>query len=348
VKDLDSDETSKWVEPSIIQLKHADAVPLSRKLREVLVQGFAATPEAMGIQRQFGRLRMALSGKAADGKPPTVEADLFAPLSGLVISPEEYSNSLIVIGTPANAAVVRELVTMFDIEQAAASNAVRVFPLKYAAAERVSNLVQGIFRQREAAETGAPRPEDTLIISADSRTNTLLVSTSQRSLAILESLLKTLDSQESSPSVGVQVIAVNGTDVKLLAPRLERLMRERIEAAIRGGSVRNPTDAFSIEAEPTNNLLIVAASDENVQVVRELLSAIQKDAKLLDDQARSTIIQMARIPAAEMMASLRQLYVDKENAKRGEGSVTVVANDRLNSLLVGGTEDDIKAIRGLV
>ncbi|MBN8479636.1 MAG: hypothetical protein J0L91_11805, partial [Burkholderiales bacterium] len=150
------------------------------------------------------------------------------------ISPEEYSNSLIVIGTPSNTAVVRELVTMFDIEQAAASNAVRVFPLKYAAAERVSNLVQGIFRQREAAETGAPRPEDKLIISADSRTNTLLVSTSQRSLAILESLLKTLDSQESSPSVGVQVIAVNGTDVKLLAPRLERLMRERIEAAVRG------------------------------------------------------------------------------------------------------------------
>ncbi|MFO0833982.1 MAG: secretin N-terminal domain-containing protein [Phycisphaerales bacterium] len=348
VKDLDSDETSKWIEPSIIQLKHADAVPLSRKLREVLVQGFAATPEAMGIQRQFGRLRMAIAGKGAEGKPPTIEADLFAPLSGLVISPEEYSNSLIVIGTPANAAVVRELVTMFDIEQAAASNAVRVFPLKYAAAERVSNLVQGIFRQREAAETGAPRPEDKLIISADSRTNTLLVSTSQRSLAILESLLKTLDSQEASPSVGVQVIAVNGTDVKLLAPRLERLMRERIEAAIRGGSVRNPTDAFSIEAEPTNNLLIVAASEENVQVVRELLAAIQKDAKLLDDQARSTIIQMARIPAAEMMASLKQLYVDKENAKRGEGSVTVVANDRLNSLLVGGTEEDVKAIRGLV
>ncbi|MCC6969901.1 MAG: hypothetical protein IT434_06725 [Phycisphaerales bacterium] len=348
VKDLDSDEASKWVEPSIIQLKHADSVALSRKLREVLVQGFAATPEAMGIQRQFGRLRMALSGKGADGKPPTVEADLFAPLSGLVISPEEYSNSLIVIGTPSNTAVVRELVTMFDLEQAAASNAVRVFPLKYAAAERVSNLVQGIFRQREAAETGAPRPEDRLIISADSRTNTLLVSTSQRSLAILESLLKTLDSQESSPSVGVQVIAVNGTDVKLLAPRLERLMRERIEAAVRAGSVRNPTDTFSIEAEPTNNLLIVAASDENVQVVRELLSAIQKDAKLLDEQARSSIIQLVRIPAAEMLASLKQLYLDKENAKRGEGSVTVVANDRLNSLLVGGTEDDLKAIRGLI
>lgn len=348
VKDLDSDEASKWVEPTIIQLKHADAVPLSRKLREVLVQGFAATPEAMGIQRQFGRLRMALSGKGADGKPPTVEADLFAPLSGLVISPEEYSNSLIVIGTPSNTAVVRELVTMFDIEQAAASNSVRVFPLKYAAAERVSNLIQGIFRQREAAETGAPRPEDKLIISADSRTNTLLVSTSQRSLAILESLLKTLDSQDASPSVGVQVIAVNGTDVKLLAPRIERLMRERIEAGIRAGTVRNPTDTFTIESEPTNNLLIVAASDENVQVVRELLSAIQKDAKLLDEQARSSIIQLVRVPAAEMMASLKGLYLDKENAKRGEGAVTVVANDRLNSLLVGGTEDDIKAIRGLV
>jgi len=358
VKDLDSDETSKWIEPAIVPLRFADAVQLSRQLRAVLVQGTSTTPEAIGLQKQFGRLRIASrggdltppdagagsTGDKAD-KPGIVEADLFAPVTSLVITPDEQSNSLIVVGTPGNIAVVKQLVNMLDVELAAATNTVRVFPLKFAAADRVAAMMLDIFRQREG--TGAMRDEDKLIIAADARTNSLIVTTSPRSFAVLEGLLKTVDGEQASASVGLHVLPVEGADVRALAPRIQSLMRERIDTAIRSGAVKNPADAFSIEAEPTSNLLIVAASEENFRIVKELVQTLSTDAKALAAGARTDLIQLGRTPASEVLASLRDLYINKENAKRGADAVTVTANDRLNALIVGGTEQDIVEVRRL-
>ncbi len=368
VKDLDSDETSKWIEPAILPLRFADAVPLAQKLRQVLVQGTATAPEAIGLQKQYGRLRLAelaksgevLGKDAAPSNGPNgtksgtkgatgsgmIEADLFAPVTGLVISPEEQSNSLIVVGTQANIAVVRQLVSMLDIEKASASNTVRPFPLKHASADRVAGVVQDIFKQRETV--GSSRIEDRVIVSADARTNALIVSTSPRSFAILESLLNTLDSEEANSSVGLHVIPVSNADVKQLAPRIEKLMKERIDAGLRAGSLKSAADAFSVEAEPVNNLLIIASSEENFQVVKEVIAALTADAARLAGAGRNDIIQLSHVPAEEAVASLKQMYVEKENARRGPDSVSVLANVRLNSIVVGGNEQDITEIRKIV
>jgi len=370
VKDLDSDETSKWIEPAILPLKFADAVPLAQKLRQVLVQGTATAPEAIGLQKQYGRLRLAeiakgFDGTSAGGVPDAstkpnggkgdskngpgsgmIEADLFAPVTGLVISPEEQSNSLIVVGTLANIAVVKQLVLMLDIEKASGSNSVRPFPLRHASADRVAGVVQDIFKQREAV--GSSRIEDRIIVSPDARTNSLIVSTSPRSFAILESLLNTLDSEESNSSVGLHVIPVTNADVKQLAPRIEKLMKERIDAGLRAGSLKSAADAFSVEAEPVNNLLIIASSEENFQVVKEVIAALTADAARLAGAGRNDIIQLVRVPAEEAVASLKQMYVEKENARRGPDAVSVLANVRLNSIVVGGTEQDISEVRKIV
>lgn len=364
VKDLDSEETSKWIEPAILPLKFADAIPLAQKLRQVLVQGTDTAPESIGLQKQYGRLRLAELARGAEGaandvgpngskgagKPGTkdgvIEADLFAPVTGLVISPEEQSNSLIVVGTRANIAVVKQLVQLLDIERASASNTVRPFPLKHASADRVAGVVQDVFKQREAV--GSSRIEDRVIVSPDTRTNSLIVSTSPRSFAILETLLNTLDTEEANSSVGLHVIPVTNADVKQLAPRIEKLMRERIDAGLRAGSLKSAADAFSIEAEPVNNLLIIASSEENFQVVKEVIAALTADAARLAGAGRNDIIQLSRIPAEEAVASLRQMYVEKENARRGPESVSVLANVRLNSIVVGGNEQDISEIRKIV
>lgn len=373
VKDLDSDRASNWVEPAVVQLKFADASVLADKLREVLVRGMATTPESMGLQRQFARLRMIQEGGVASFKPPesapaeparpdgapagpaaptppapasTITADLFAPVTGLVITPEESLNALIVVGTPANIQVVRELVGMLDVEAASAQNTVRVYPLKFAAAERVSSIIQDLFRQRERAAT--VRPEDRLVISADTRTNSLLISSSNRSFAIIEGLLKQIDEKDAHYSVGLHIVPVTGAAVAQLAPKIERLMRERLEAATRSGSVRNPLDAFSIEAEPVNNMLIVAASDENLSVIKELVSALSKDAGLLNSQQRTEMMQLTQGTPEDITAQIKQLYLDKQNASRGNNAVTVVPNERLNAILVTGNDADIAEIRSLV
>ena len=351
IRDLDSERAGKWVEPTVIPLKHADSSTLAATLTTILVRGVATTPEALGLQRQYGRLRMladvpAGAPGAAPGEPPSfVEADLFAPLHGLVIASEDQLNSLIVIGTPANTQVVRQLVAMLDVEAASAANTVRVYPLKFAASERVVGVVRDLFRQREASPDH--RPEDRLIVSSDARTNSVIATTSAKSFAILEGLLKTLDGEQTNYSVGLHVVPVMAGDVRQLAPRIDRLMRERIAAAARVGSVSNPMDAFSIEPEPTSNLLIVAASNENLQVVKELVAALTAGADSLAKGERMDIIQLTRSRAAEVAESLGRLYIEKEIARRGAGAVSATANERLNAVVIHGNESDMIELRAL-
>jgi type II secretion system protein D len=345
LKDLDGDRTANWVEPSLIPLKHADASRIAQMLRQVLVQGLPASPEATGLQKQIGRLRMVKSGRDLNDPAARIEADLFAPLSGLVIAPESSLNALIVLGSPANTAIVRELVAMLDVEAASAANTVRLFPLRYAAADRVQAIVQDVFRQRQ--QDPAARDEDRLIISSDIRTNSLIVSTSAGSFSILDAMLKTLDSEQSNATVGLHVVPVVGADATALAPRILRLMTERISASQRSGAIKSPTDAFSLEADAASNLLIVACSDENLALVRELVKTLG-EGNPSATAAITDIVQVRSGRAGDAATMVNQMYADRENARRGANSVSVMPNERLNALVVTGTEEDVAQVRRIL
>ncbi|MEK6702904.1 MAG: secretin N-terminal domain-containing protein, partial [Planctomycetota bacterium] len=350
VKNLDSDRASNWIEQVVLAIKHGDSGQIAAKLNEVLVKGLATTPEAAGLQKQYGRLRMVQQGKDPSKPENRVEADLFAPLNGMVITSDSTLNAVIVVGSPGNIAVVKELIAQLDVEAVAAANAFRVFALQNAAADRVERVLQDLFTQRDKA--GALRPDDKLVISADLRTNALIVSSSVRSLTVVEALLRTLDSKDANPSVSLHVLPVASGDVRQLATKIERLMKERIAAASRGtgggGGLANPMDAFSIEAEPSDNLLIIASSEENFGVVKELVSALDKAGEALAANQESGLIQLKKLPVADAVTQIKTIYSDKENAKRGAGAVSLVANERLNAVIVGGTAKDIDEVRKLV
>ncbi len=342
LKDLDDDDMERgWIETSVIPLTHADAVTLAQKLRTVIVDGMGETPDAVGLRTQVGRLRVALSG--GDG---SVTGDLYSRMDNLVIEAEENLNALIVLGTEANIAVIRELVTLMDVEQAAESNTVRVIPLEHAAAERVAGIVSDVFSQRQGLRS--QRPEDRVIISVDARTNALIVSTSPRSFAVLQGLLRTLDTEEARFAVGLHVIPVPGSDVNRLAPKIQRLMRERIDASRNRGGRESPMDVFQVEPEPATNSLIIACSEENLELVKELIAALTTGDVEIAGAERTALISI-KTPglATDIARTINELYVAKENERRGQRSVAVVANERMNALIASGSEEDIAAIRGL-
>ncbi|MCL4222519.1 MAG: hypothetical protein KJZ65_14255 [Phycisphaerales bacterium] len=345
IRQLDGDDAERgWIEAHVVPLKYADAVLLARKIDEVLVRGLGDTPDEVGLQRQVGRLRLVL-GDGAESK--AVDSDVFAPMAGLVVTPEENLNALIVVGTPTNVKVVQELVKTLDVELASAQNAVQVIPLQHAAADRVSSILTQIFRQREALPTF--RPEDRVVISVDSRTNALVVSTSPRSFELLRGLLNTLDTEETRFAVGLHVVQVPNADVRDLAPKLQRLMRERIQATRRSGDLQSPEDVFSIEPVPSTNSLIVAASDENLALLREFIESLTSGGRAISDAERMELIPIESPGrASEIAQAVNSLYVQKENERRGDRSVTLIANDRLNALIATGTASDIAAIRGFV
>lgn len=341
--DLDDDDADRgWIETELTMLEHADAVTLAEKLRRVLVDGLGDTPEEIGLRTQVGRLRVALREGAE-----AVISDRYALMSGLVIEPEEDLNALILVGTRSNIDAVRELVEILDVEQADASNTVRVIPLEHASADRAARIIEDVFSRR--TELRSSRPEDRVIVSVDERTNALIVSTSPRSFSLLESLIRTIDTEESRFAVGLHVIPAPNADVNRLAPKIQRLMRERINASqVRGGR-QSAQDVFQIEPEPATSSLIVACSEENLELVHELIAALTTGEAEAAGAERTSLIQVESPGQADAIAqAVRELYVDRENERRGERSVSVTSNDRLNALIVSGADRDIEAIRELV
>lgn len=344
IGDLDGEQTSTWVEPALIELRHADPVEMAQRLNTVLVDGLTDTPESEALRRQAGRIRLAATG--AEGEQIRT-ADLFTAAGTLIIEAEPNVRALLVLGSPANIEVVRGLVTMMDVEAAAASNRVRLFPLRHAAADRILGIVTNLFNER--SNQPSFREEDRIVAAVDARTNTLVVSTSSKSFEVLDALLGSLDSAAPNYAVGLHVVTVSGGDAVQLAPKIERLMRERIAATQRSGSVTSPLDTFTIEPEAATNSLIIAASEENLVLVRELVAALTGDeTQALSRGSTVEVIALTSTRPADAAQAVEEFYVTPENQRRGPGSVGVIPNERLNALVVRGTPDDIEAVRDLV
>ncbi|MFG0252321.1 MAG: secretin N-terminal domain-containing protein, partial [Phycisphaerales bacterium JB038] len=338
IQSLDSDEAARWVEPRVIQLTYADAADLAETLQMILVEGQRGLPQSTAIQRQVSRLRILREG----AEPLTT--DVFTPMARLIIEPDDKMNALIVVGTTVNVDAVAELVAQLDTPAASPNASVRIYPLENGDADRVSRTVEQFFRDQ--LSSGLIRDEDDVQVAVDQRTNTLIVSTSPRSFTVLENLLDTLDSATPNPTVGVHVLPVPGSDVERLADRIERIMRDR-RAAL--GSSATDADRVSIQPDQGSNSLIVAANDDNLTTIQRIIDLLtQAEVEAAELGKGFTVLPLKAAQADDVVRTLRDLYVDEINRTRGENTLSVTADDRLNSVLVSGIQEDIKEIEELV
>jgi type II secretion system protein D len=343
ISQIDSDDAANWVETRVISLEHAMAFRLAETLDRVIIQGQSDLPEAAGLQRQIARLMV----KPSDDPKNQIEADLFVAMTDVIIVPDEQLNALIVVASSANLSVVTELVEMLDVPRASADNTVRIYPLVYAAADRVANTMSQFFQRRES--TVLMRPEDTVIISPDLRTNSLIVSTSPSSFLLVESLLKSMDGEERAFTVGIHVLPVEGADVTRLAPKIQTAMQERIRSGQRAGDMTSPLDTFRVESDSATKSLIITSSDENLQIVKDLIAALTSEGASDAHTAEGfEIIPVTTQPPEEIAQHVLEIYVNRENERRGAGTISVSPNARLNALIVSGSKSDIAQIRLLV
>ena len=345
VGELDADREGTWVEWSLVPLRFADAARVAETVNQVLVEGAASDAAAASLRRQVGRLRVM---RDTDGNgeqtiaDDTLESDLFVSMSRLTVLPEPTLNALIVMGSPANVEVVEELVGMLDVEGASRFETVRLYPLDHASADRVADLLEGLFQEQE--RSGTLREEDRAIIRADLRTNALVVATSPRSFAVIEALLRSLDVEEGRATVGLHVVPVPRGDVSALAQRISRVMNDRLRALQRDGGSRR--DVISIEADEASSSLIVAASRDNLETIRELVTLLSSEDVAGDQRVEVIALELAK--ASEIAPLLEELYVDEANRTRGRGTVRVTPDQRLNAIVIAGEEEDITRLTALV
>src|SRR5690606_234158 len=215
--------------------------------------------------------------------------------------------------------------------------------------------INQIMERRYADMPAELRNSQRPLVMTDARTNSLLVAANPEDLASIEDLVNKLAAAPTNPAVGVHVVAL-GSSVRaeLIAPRLQRLMRER-QATL--GQAATPTDRVAIEPDLASNSLIVAASNENLDVIRNLIDALTKTEMAQGDDgehagAPGRELEMVMLSpasrAADMVDLLGELYVQEANRTRGQNTVRVTADERVNAVLINAPANDVRALRALI
>ncbi|MHC4990412.1 MAG: secretin N-terminal domain-containing protein, partial [Planctomycetota bacterium] len=157
-------------------------------------------------------------------------------------------------------------------------------------------------------------------------------------------LVVRLEEAPINPAVAVHVIPLETGRAEELAPRLQRLMRDRQQSL---GDSLAASDRVTVEADVASNSLIVASSEENLQVVRDLLDALSRAEADTTIAGAVEVIQLLNSQAADVVEQLDDLYVAEENRKRGENTIRVTADERVNALLVNAPAPDLETIKRL-
>ena len=340
---LDGGVEMGWVEPRVITLRYADAEALAATLDAVLVSAREDLPESAALRRQVARLRV-----SAPGANRAVEGDIFRPMTELLIRPERQTNSLVAVGSPANLEILAGLVSLLDVEAAAPGATIRTYPIVVASAARIATLLNQLFEQQFQARL--LKDEDRVRVLADERLNSIVVSTSPRSFALVEELLKSLDAPVAAELREIRMISLANAAATRVAPIVQQMMDARLDRLRRVQPETADLEKALVVADPRVNALVVAAGNDAFEVISRLAKDL--DAAPPDEASLVEVVplrggDMARVAAAvERIMERRYADLPPEIARRSRP--LVLTDPRTGSLLVAGSPEDARAIRGLI
>jgi len=183
-------------------------------------------------------------------------------------------------------------------------------------------------------------------IIVDIRTNTLIVSASKENFAVLEEIIRTIDSSEDFSVLGdLRMFLLKNANATRLAPTLQQLFdAKRAAEQAAGGTGRMLP--VSVIADARTNTLLVAGSRESFNAIEAMIRELDTDQVLAANEFR--IFYLKQATAGVLQPTIEQLFTQR--ATRGDPSdpVTVLTEPRTNALIVSASPEDMKLVESLV
>jgi type II secretion system protein D len=282
-------------------------------------------------------------------------------------------NAMLVIGWGEAMNTMRELIGKLD-QPVSPDAQVRVFRLEHASATALQNTLQDLFRA--AGTTAAER----VIISADTRSNSLVVQGSPSELAEVEVLLERLDVAGGSAVSELRVVRLRNTLALDLAPVLQLAMTgvgSGIAGAGAAGAANQRQESLEfltldaagrqllksgalsdvrIVPEPRTNSLLVSAPPESLDLI---VAVIEQ----LDSQPASTAqIKVFRVTNGDAvrLVEMLQALLGTQATLPGGPQLASAANDpslaplrfsvdqRTNSIIATGAPGDLTIVEAIL
>ena len=340
-------------------LLNADATKLGNVITDMMV-----TPEGRGgvsdTIRKLTMLRKGPDGSIEESAP----LDLEKPLR---IIADPGTNSLIVATVEGNIEPIGEIIRLLDDVPSAVELGLQIFPLEYADAQSVADLLEKMFKEgKKLTDTPADGPKGAVAegpigealayefnVSADPRTNILFVAGRPAQVAVAQSLVAELDVPANTLKFPMQLLFLGEN---LDATRVSEIVRQLFDQRLQALQQRNAgpsaieREQIFLAVDIRSNSLILAASKENYEEIAEMCRELDVAPDALIDQIR--IINCTNTSAADLDSKIEQLW-ERRAQLRGPGGQSldrpvIIADQRSNSLVIASSPEDYQEIKRLV
>jgi type II secretion system protein D len=361
IAELDVEPAPGWSERklTLYPLLHSEADQLADVINELLETSRARDAAEEAIIRRLRISRAMPDGEVVELPPIDLE-------KGITIIPDGETNSLIVATAEENIEPMGELIRLLDDVPMAEDFNVRIFPLRYANAEKMRDVLSGMFdegqtltEEPDGSDTGGvPEGEEgkalvyKIGIEADVRTNTLVVSGRPEQMRLIVSVIEELDQPASDVKFPIRLLTLQHADATRVGKLVEDLIEKRLEALeqVEVDGTALERERVFLNVDVPSNSLILSCSLENYAEIAEIVRQLDTRPAAAFDNIR--VVACDRLSASELKDEIDELWQRRNDLRQEfeqvQDAPVIVADERSNSLLVASSLEDYEEIRRLV
>ncbi len=328
VEQLDRDLPEDVRGIRMLSLEHADATALAGSIQRLLDE--RARPRGGGGRRS-------------------------SPAMRVVVIADARSNSLLISGGLDGYELVQSLVAQLDRPGLSLVGQVRLIPLEHANAGTLALTLNDLFTRRFQAARTPDRTGTRPVILADPRSNSLLVAAGLEDNQALDQLLTKLDRAPESGAVELTVLGLQHNDSGRLAATIRGVFAARLQSLTPPGQAPSPADRVEVEADSLSNALVVSASKQNLELVRELVAKLDAEPVAAGGLIETFTLEHADV---QRLVTLLRSLVDQGVYRPGVASaggrrspreaLALAADARSNTLIVSASPENLVIVKELI
>lgn len=263
-------------------------------------------------------------------------------LEGFAVDADDATNSLIVLGNAEIFAFVEESLKKVDSPVFTAGEIiVKMYQLTHANAVDLAKNIADMYEKKGRGTGGAPAP----IVEANKDLNVLIVRGTQKQQdEIYAQYIEPIDGMKP-PSLRSETINLKIGNPNVISELVRAMMTERVEALKKTRKGGNELDTtFAIIPDVDNRQILVLASEENFQFIRERIELLDNERAVADAQLETRAYQLNYADPATVKEIIEQWSQDRRGggSKRGGagagGGGVIAARDIVNVVVDAATQ----------
>ena len=195
------------------------------------------------------------------------------PQEQVNVEADGLTNSLIITASKENVLLIRELVAKVDLEPTAETSQLTIIPLEYVDAQRAATMLrslikQGLYRPGISRSGPARASRESIALSVDHATNTLIISASPENLAVVREVVKQIDTKNYANTGSLKIYELKHASAPRLAITLESFFKSKRAAE---ASLGEPDAIVPITVTPDErtNTLLVTGGKESFAIIEQ-------------------------------------------------------------------------------